>query len=210
MRRVLAVAVALVVAAVASANLLTNPGFEIGAGGGATPDGWWKYNEAGQESWAAMTGTNGMAFWSWNNDVYGGFGSDVYTNLVPGDVVSFSIWGLAENFSSYQSECWLQLEFWTNGASTYSVKITNSVYDAITADRNNWNQYFIGYTNYASDITVIKPIIGYGGATNAMGGNMSVKWDDADLVVSIPEPTIAAMLGFAGLLFAAIRRKARK
>ena len=51
--KVVAVLMAIGFIGVASANLLTNPGFEIGGAAGGTPDGWWKYNEAGQENWAA-------------------------------------------------------------------------------------------------------------------------------------------------------------
>jgi len=216
MRKVLVVLVVLVTALVASANLLTNPDFEISDGGtggdGRTPSGWWAYNQVSSEGWAARNGTNGMAFWSWNNGTYGGFGQDVTTNLVSTDILTFSIYGLAEaNFESSSQETWLKIEYWTNGASAYSRQDTFDIYSLITASPDTWNQYTMITTVGMDNVTMVKPIVGGGGFTN-VGGSQAVKWDDADFTVTnaIPEPTIAGLLGFAGLLICALRRKNRK
>lgn len=197
---------------VASANLLVNSGFELGPAGGGTPEGWWKYNEAGQEGWAAQTGTNGVAFWGWSNGAFGGFGSDIVSNINVGSVVEFSIYGLAEaNFNSSDSEMWMKVEWWTNGGATWTMQSTFDVYGTLTGNRDNWNQLTMQVTNTLSDVYQIKPIIGFGGGTN-VGGSQAVKWDNADLTITdaIPEPTIAGLLGFAGLLFCAVRRRSSK
>ncbi len=200
----------LALAGVVSANLLQNPGFEIGSAGGATPTNWWKYDQCGQENWANHTGTNGMAFWSWQNGVWGGFGQDVVTNLSVGDTITFSIYGLFEaNYSSSTKETWLKIEYWTNNASTWIRQDSYSVYDYLAANRETWNQVAFVSTNVTPNVTMIKPIVGYGGGTNQSLSNQSVKWDDADLTV-IPEPAIATLLGFAGLLILAARRLVRK
>ncbi len=193
-----------------TANLLVNPGFEIGIASGATPDAWWKYDQTGQESWAPRTGTNGMAFWAWGNGVWGGFGQDVSTNMLMGEIVTFSIWGLAEaNYMSTTPETWLAIEWWTNGASTWTKQDKVEYYSELTAVRDTWTNLTLIRTNTLNNVNMIKPIVGFGGGTNRSLPSQSAKWDDADLTI-IPEPTIAGLLGFAGLLFVAMRRMTRK
>ena len=91
-------------------------------------------------------------------------------------------------------------------------KLTNSVYDAITSDRFDWNQYTVVGTVDVAGITLVKPVIGYGNADTSMGGDMSVKWDNADLTVAaaIPEPMSAMLLGIGLYGVAWIRRLIRK
>lgn len=213
-RSLVVVLVALAVVVTASANLLLNPGFEDASGGagmwGRTPNGWWGGNSGGSEGWAARSGTNGVAFWSWDNGTYAYFGQDVLTNMIIGDVITFSIYGKAEtDYRSSNNELWMDVELWTNGASTYTVKITNDIYSAMIGSPNTWNQYTMKYTNSIAGLSMVKPIVGGGGFTNR-GGSQALTWDDADLTVVIPEPTIAALMGFGGLLFLAVRRMTRK
>ena len=204
----------LAVVGVASANILLNPGFEIGnAGGGAVASNWWAYNNCGTEPWANRTGSNGMAFWSWDNGAYGGFGQDVSTNLFATDVLTFSIYGLAQDqFESTESETWLAIEYWTNGASTWTRQDKLDVYSGLIGDRNNWNQYTLITTVNLENVEMVKPIVGGGAFTNnGIAGDRAVMWDDSDFTVTnaIPEPTVAGLLGLAGLLICALRR-ARK
>ena len=67
-------------------------------------------------------------------------------------------------------------------------------------------------TNTLSGVTMIKPMIGYGNGTNLGLGTSAGLFDDLDLTITdaIPEPTIAGLLGFAGLLFCAVRRRSSK
>jgi hypothetical protein len=212
----LAIVVVLALACVASANLLLNPGFETATGGtgmqGNTPTNWWGWQHGGSEGWAARSGANGIAFWSWDNGEYCGFGQDVYSNMIPGDVITFSVWGRAETgFASTVSEMWLQLELWDNGSIVQ--KVTNSIYSLMTSGglgNGQWTQMYIGITNSLSGVDLIKPMVGGGGFTNRQVNGQSVMWDDADFTIAIPEPTMAALLGFSGLIFLAARRMVRK
>jgi hypothetical protein len=214
-RSILVVIVALAVVLTASANLMLNPGFETAEGGsgmwGRTPLNYWGGNAASSEGWAGRTGTNGVAFWSWDNGTYAYFGQDVSTNMILGDVITFSIFARAEaDFRSSSLETRIELEVWTNGgAASYTARVTNDVYSALIGSPGVWNQYTIMYTNQFSGMTVVKPVISGGGFTNR-GGSQAVTWDDSDMTVVIPEPTIAALMGFGGLLFLAVRRMTRK
>ena len=166
-----------------AANLLANPGFETGPAGSGTPASWWKYDGCGQESWAGRTGTNGMAFQSWNPGGWGGFGQDVTVSVAVGDVLTFSIWGLAEtNFRSSASEAWLKIEYWTNGATAWTRQDALTVYNGLITRPNQWNQYTFVATNSLPNVNLVKVIVGGG---NFVGGNTAaVKWDDAEFSVA--------------------------
>ena len=179
----------------ARANLLVNPGFETGGASGATPTGWWKYDWSGQEDWAGRSGTNGMAFWTWGNGWWGGFGQDVPVDLLPGDQVTFSIWGLAETyFQSMNHETWLQVEFWTNGAAAASRTERLDVYSRLVGRLNTWNQYVFTTTNRMPIVKTVKVLVGGGGFTN-VASPQSVKWDDAELVCTRPPAGLAVSGG---------------
>jgi hypothetical protein len=188
----------------ASANLLLNPGFENGSGNDATS--WWRYQNAGRENWANRSGLYGMAWWSWS-DWYGGFGQDVSVSLGVGQVVQFTIWGNAETGfvgKVGQEEAWVKLEFWNGGTMSYA--ITNSIYNQLVGNYNNWTLYSLTHTNTASGITMVKPIVGFG---NVVGyNNGAVKWDDASLDV-IPEPAAVGLVGVGVIMVASLRRRLR-
>lgn len=218
----LTVIVVLALACAASANLLTNPGFEVGgtggdngmfglAGGDVAAIGYWSYNSLTVESYgnAIHSGTNGVAFHNWWDGAYGGFGQDVMTNMVPGDIVTFSVWGKFEpNYTSQTKETWMKIEFWQG--STLVANPQYDIYDTLAANRDTWTQLTFGYTNTLSGVTMIKPMIGYGYGTNLGLGASAGFFDDLDVTVAIPEPTMAALLGFSGLIFLAARRMVRK
>ncbi|OQA25631.1 MAG: Carbohydrate binding domain protein [Verrucomicrobia bacterium ADurb.Bin345] len=166
-------------------NLLENPGFEIGAAGGATPQGWWKDGQLGQEWWAAETGTNGVAFYSWTTGNWGFMGQDVSVDLDDGSVFTFSVRALAEtNYSSSASETYIKMEFWADGEGSYRYAVTNSIYNAMVANPNTWNTYTLAHTNTDSEVNLVKVLFGYGNATDT-GGNQAAKWDNASLVQSV-------------------------
>ena len=127
MRKLLVMVLIVELASIASANLLLNSGFESGSGNDAA--NWWRYENAGRESWAARSGSFGMAWWSWA-DWYGGFGQDVSVNVYSGNVVQFTIWGNAETGfvgKVGQEEAWLKLEFWSGASLSYAVTNSSTV-----------------------------------------------------------------------------------
>lgn len=205
MKKLLVAIVMVSLAGLASANLLLNPGFESGSGNDATS--WWRYENAGRESWANRSGSYGMAWWSWS-DWYGGFGQDVSVSLGVGQVVQFTIWGNAETGfvgKAGSEEAWLKLEFWSGSTKSYEVQ--QSIYSALVGSYNTWNQYTLTVTNTQSGITMVKPVVGFG---NVVGYNSgAVKWDDASLQV-IPEPAAVGLVGLGGLVIAFLRRRQRK
>lgn len=222
MRSLVVLAMVVALASTASANLITNPGFEVGGVGGSwglfgtagtntVAIGYWNYAGAAVENWAARSGSNGVAFQNWWDPAWGGFGQDVMTNMIVGDVVTFSVWGQFEaNYTSSTKETWMKIEYWTNGASTWIQQATYDVYDILAANRGNWNQLTFVHTNTIPNVVMIKPMVGFGNGTNLGLGTSAGKWDDLDVTVVIPEPTIAALMGFGGLLFLAVRRMSRK
>jgi hypothetical protein len=166
------------------ANLMTNPGFELGAAGGAAPDSWFTYGEAGQESWAAETGTNGVAFRGWVTNGFGGFGQDVPVNNALGNIYTFSIRGNAEaNFQSSSQETWIKLEFWKQGEGSYRYLVSNSIYTVLTSNPGTWQTFTVTVTNTDPQIDLIKPVIGFGNAT-APGGSQACRWDNATMLQS--------------------------
>lgn len=164
-------------------NLLVNPGFEIGPAHGGTPAGWWVYAGCGQRSWAAHTGTNGIAFQSWTAGWWGGFGQDVAVDVAVGDTLTFSIWGLAEtNFRSSASEAWIKIEYWTNGAAAATRQDLLTVYNELVTRPNQWNLYTIVATNTLTNVTLIKIVVG--GGKFVGGDKAAVTWDDAELALA--------------------------
>lgn len=216
----LAIVVVLALACVASANLLTNPGFEVGGQGGAwglfgtagtntVAVGYWNYGGAEVANWATHSGTGGVAMQNWWSGAYGGFGQDVMTNMLVGEVVTFSAWGQSEvNYTSTTKETWMKIEFWQGGTMVGNPQY--DVYDILEANQGNWVQLTMQVTNTFSGITMIKPMIGFGNGMDPGTGTSAGKWDDLDVTVAIPEPTMAALLGFSGLIFLAARRMIRK
>ena len=169
-----------------STNKAANAGFEIGPAGGATPPNWSTYGEAGQESWAAETGTNGVAFRGWVTNGFGGLIQDIPVNSAQGGVFSFSIRGNAEaNFQSSSQEAWIKMEFWKQGEGSFRSQVSNSVYSALTGSPGTWQTFTIGATNSDSQVDLVKILVGFGNAV-APGGAMACRWDNASLIQSTP------------------------
>ena len=163
-------------------ELLKNKGFEIGAAGGATPTDWFISNALGQEKWAAESGTNGVAFYSWTDGNWGFFGQDVDVDVSKGNVFQFSIRGLAQsNFSSYSSEAYIKVEFWKKGEGSARNTITLNVYPNLIFAPNVWSTYSLTATNTDSQVDMVKVLVGYGDASDT-GGDQSCYWDNASLL----------------------------
>ncbi len=193
------------------ANMLVNPGFEVGAASGATPTNWWQYGNAGQEAWAANSGTNGYAFYSWNDGGYGGVGQDVLVNISTGQVFTFSVDGLAEaQYSSSANETWMKMEFWNAAGDTMYYALTNDIYSALTGAADTWNTYSFTVTNDNASVGMVKPMFGGGNWTDTAGAQ-AAKWDDATFLQTtgaVPEPSvIALMLIGLGAVYGIRRRR---
>jgi hypothetical protein len=168
----------------ASANLLLNPGFEIGPASGAEAPNWWRYGNGGQENWAAETGTNGYVLPGWVSGGYGGIVQDASVNLAQGNVFTFAIDGNAEaDFTSSSGETWMKLEFWVNGESIPRTAVTNNIYAGLKANPGAWRTYSMTVTNTISEVNQVKVLIGYGNAQD-VGGSQAARFDNASLVQS--------------------------
>ncbi|MBN1270546.1 MAG: hypothetical protein JXB04_13230, partial [Kiritimatiellae bacterium] len=173
-------------------NLLSNPGFEIGAGDGGTPDSWSVAGSCGQHSWAYETGTNGMAFWSWTDGNWGFFWQGASVDSSDGEIFTFTIRGLAQsNFTSSGSEAYVKMEFWKDGEGSPRRIVTNNIYAELQANKETWHTYTMIVTNTDDEIDRVTPIVGYGQASNT-GGDQAVKWDNASLVQSHAAPAFVA------------------
>ncbi|MDD2236144.1 MAG: hypothetical protein PHG65_02920 [Kiritimatiellae bacterium] len=168
----------------AGANLLLNPGFESGPGGGAAPDDWWTYTECGQHSWAARSGSQGVAFHSYVEGSWGGFGQDVPATVQVGELITFSIWAQAEgSYTSENHEAWIKMKLFTNGSATVAAEYLLDVYDGLVNQRGSWNEYRLVVTNPLAGVDQINMTIG-GGGFKSGEGSRSVLWDDADLSIT--------------------------
>ncbi len=167
-------------------ELLKNKGFEQGPAGGAAPVDWFIVNNLGQQYWAAETGTNGMAFHSWNDGAWGFFGQEVDVNLSKGSVFQFSIRGNAQsNFSSYTGEAYIKVEFWKRGEGSARSSVQSDIYPNLTFAPGVWSTYTVTATNADSQVDMVKVLVGYGNASDT-GGDQSVFWDNASLLQGPP------------------------
>jgi len=201
MKKLVIVMVGIACASLAYGNLLSNSGFETAEGGtggnGRTPLGWQAGNDAMSEGWALETGTNGVAFYAWNDGSWGYMLQEVTVDISSGTEFTFSINGLAEaNYSSTANETYLKMEFWNAAGTTAYAVHTNDIYSAITGDPDNWNTYSITGISSNANVGMIKVVFGAGNWNNT-GGSQSAKWDNADLT-QIPEPVTAILL-FMGI-----------
>jgi len=146
----------------------------------------------GRESWAAESGTNGMAFWTWNDGGYGGFGQDVPLSAAKGDLIEFSIRGQAEeNFVSTKAETWIKVEYWHD--SSLVTQYTRDVYALLTSHPGQWCTCSLVSTNPANDINLVKIIVG-GGGFKKTATPQAVKWDNASLVNHGPSAKVVPIV----------------
>jgi len=198
----------------ASANLLLNPSFETqGAGGSWDPANWWRGDGNDRTDigswgggWAAQEGTWGMKM----NNVGGSptnhwLGQEVSTLVGVGDQITFSFYALRNNDPTFD-DAYVDLGMMTAGDDTwfnhlsFASGLSNQVYGS------GWVQYTFIVTNQTPDVNAIQAWVNVRNV-NSVGGT-DLLFDSASL--TIPEPTMAALLGFSGLIFLAARRMKRK
>ena len=199
----LVIVIVLGLASVASANLLVNGDFS-------------------QNGVPAALGTTNISSWS-------SWGSSGYYNDDIDSQMSVKIWwddsGLWQDWSATAGEAYtlavdarqqstdplvswrgyLKVEFYnsTNG------QIASQELDYLTPtdSKDTWLQLSGTYTAPV-DTVYGRILLGMNNwASNAAG---SVYFDNASVVAAIPEPTMAALFGFAGLIFLAARRMVRR
>lgn len=167
-------------------QLLTNPGFEQGPAGGGTPVGWSRVSSVGQESWAAETGTNGVAFYADSDGAGGSFAQEVPVNVANGNVFQFSIRGNAgRNFRSFTDEAYIKVEFWKQGEGAARGSALSNIYAQLIFTSGVWSTYTITATNTDPLVDRVKVIVAYGSA-EVTGPQPHVLWDNASLLQGPP------------------------
>ncbi|HEY8241468.1 MAG TPA: hypothetical protein VIH35_08475, partial [Kiritimatiellia bacterium] len=168
-----------------SQNLFIDGGVATNTYYGTGGSQWRHYDAANINDWADRNfpAGYGMAWESWADGAFGGFGQEVAVNMSNGNVFTFHIYGNSENcFSSTVQEAWMKIEF-LNNAGTELGESSNSVYNTLVSNRNTWVLFTLGATNFASGVTTAKVTVGFGNASDDGGcGNYAVKWDDAALI----------------------------
>jgi hypothetical protein len=199
---------------VASANLLLNPSFEAqDVAGSWAPTNWWRSDGNDRTDigswgggWAAQNGSFAMKM---NNN--GGnpgdhsLGQEVSTLVGVGDQVIFSIYALRNNGPTFD-DAYVDLGMMTTGADTWITHLSFASGLSNQTFASGWVQYTFTVTNQTPDVNAIQAWINVKNV-NSVGGT-DLLFDSASL--AIPEPTMAALLGFSGLIFLATRRMRRK
>lgn len=161
----------------AGANLLLNPGFEAADGAGLATN-WWYYGAAGRVDWANRNpqwGGWGNSFFPAGNG-WGGFGQDIAVTTNGGGMFVFAISGKAEaNFTNRETR--IGMEFWAGGSMAYA--ITQNVYAALDAARDEWVYLSMAHTNTAPGITTVKVRCDFADCTIPGGEPLATcQWDD--------------------------------
>ena len=194
--RGLLVGVAVLVGMVLAAQAdLINSGWETGYLDAMA--GWTEFGTGGMgaETWAARTGTNGLAMAGWVVD--GGLYQDV--GSLGSSNYTFSVFG-NKDASFTATSVQLKLEFLDGSFGMLSASTTT-----VSGAGAEWSAYSVNGTSPAGT-AYVRPVMTYAGAS--AGG--AFKWDDAAISsTAIPEPTSAvlALLGFG--LVAFVRRRTR-
>ncbi|HPF98447.1 MAG TPA: thrombospondin type 3 repeat-containing protein [Kiritimatiellia bacterium] len=151
----------------AHANLLSNPGFEIGAGS-STP-GWTRYDNAYIEPWAARSGSNGLAFYGWTS------GGGAYQDIEVGGISNYTLtvrgWRDLD-FSFYNYYVQVQLEFLD---ANYGVI---DFLQCVVRGTNQWDTYVLSAPN-PPKTSKVRCTLTFSGAPGSGG---AYKWDDAELI----------------------------
>ena len=148
----------------ARANLLQNPGFEIGSG--TSVDSWTQYGDAKAEGWAARSGTNGLAFYGWTS------GGGAYQDVAVGGISNYTLtvrgWrDLDFNFYNYYVQ--VRLEFLD---ASYSVI---DFLQCVVRGTNQWDPYILS-APYPPKTAIVRCTLCFSGSAGAGG---AFKWDDA-------------------------------
>lgn len=147
------------------ANLLTNPGFEIGAS--ASIPGWTQDADARAESWAARSGTNGLAMYGWTS---GGF---VYQDVFAGGLSNYTLtaYGFRDNDLSILYYIQMRLEF-----LDANYELIDFVADVVRGT-NQWDLHHLS-APCPPGTALIRCVLSFSGTAGSGG---AFKWDDVEL-----------------------------
>lgn len=216
MRKLASLVIVVVVglASAASANILLNPSFEnADIAGSWSPTNWWRSDGNDRTDinswgggWAAQDGSWAMKL---NNN--GGnpgdhyLGTEVSTNVEVGASVTISFYTFVNN-APYFSNAYLDVGMMTAGDDTWFNNLDFSGGLSNQTFGSGWVQYSFTITNLTPNVNAVQAWLNFKGVDSPGGTDLLI--DSASL--TIPEPTMAALLGFSGLIFLAGRRIVRR
>jgi len=156
-----------------ASQLLLNPGFEItGAGGIYTATNWTTYGSCERETWAAHTGSYGMAHeWWWGTS--SGFYQDV--PATPGATYILSVWGVDDAASVVTSVYRMKLEYYDSSLNLLGSDIEN----ISPLVNNTWQQLTLYGNAIPANTTTVRVVFD---ASNMISGE-TLKIDDVSLTV---------------------------
>ncbi len=187
---------------IASASLLTNPGFEDVDNNGDQGDGWGSFGAAG---FNAFFGANGHA--SLFADTVGNSGG-IFQTGISGDAGVEYTFTLTDTFveSNARADLTFGLEFYLADDATL---ISSEVAAIDLSDQNvNHGGGLVFSTSAVAPIgtAFVRPVILFENADPFASGSSNIFVFDASLT-AVPEPTSAAAAGIAGLCLLARRRR---
>lgn len=204
------IVVVLGMVSVASANLLLNPSFELqDVAGYWAPTNWWRADGIDREDinswggdWHAQDGSIAMKVVS-TGDKF--LAQEVSTPVGVGAAITFSIYAFRNNDVTFD-DAYVDLGMMTAGDDTwfshlsFASGLSNQTYGS------GWVQYSFTVTNQTPDVNAMQVWVNLKNVNSPDGTDLLL--DSASL--AIPEPTMVALLGFAGLIFLGARRMIRK
>jgi len=193
------------IASLASANLLTNPSFELGTGQGgglgdasitgwffSSADGWWANNEVHDGDWSIRR---------W------GTGSYMAQNIAvsAGLEYNFSVWAFDDSGEALGTESYLELRAeWRDGVGEIGRSVIGTFVGGGTLDQ--WRQV----TGSAIAPVGAESVNFTIGTENSGTWAGRVSFDDASMTQVIPEPATLSLLGIGFLGLNYLRRKVRR
>lgn len=149
----------------AEANLLVNPGFEVGSG--ASAPGWNQWADARIESWAARSGTNGLAMYGWTS------GGGVYQDIPASGFSNYVLtaWGFRDDEVHLLYYIQMRIEFLDDGGDCIDFV------QLVVRGTNQWEQYTLSAPSPRRTASV-RAVLSFSGSPGSGG---AFKWDDVEL-----------------------------
>ena len=149
----------------ANANLLANPSFEIGTGNSI--DSWTQWDDARIESWAALTGSNGVAFYGWTD------GGGLYQDVAAEGISNYTLTAQGLKDSDFSSSYYVQMRLEFLDQDGMAIDFVQQV--IYTTD--GWELFTLS-APCPPKTTVIRCSMMFSGTPGTSG---AFKWDDVSL-----------------------------